>query len=97
MEGFGIDSKTFWVWLCLTNTVKLSESEYQAGFAVIIWGQNPLTFIIPIYKVLLYYTVYISIKFGEANIWRLAKIWQLAKFKFGKSSTPHCTATQSSN
>ena len=40
----------------------------------------------------LYYRV--SIKFGEANIWRLAKIWQLAKFKFGKSSTPHRATTR---
>jgi len=34
MEGFRIDLKTFWAWLCLTNTLKLSESKYQAGF----WG-----------------------------------------------------------
>jgi len=33
------------------------------------------------------YKYRISIKFSEVNIWRLAKIWQLAKFKFGESST----------
>ena len=42
MEGFRIDLKA---WLCLTNTLKLSEGRYQAGFGVIIWVQNPLTFI----------------------------------------------------
>jgi len=36
MEEFRIDLKTFWAWLCLTNTPKLSESKYQAGF----WGEN---------------------------------------------------------
>ena len=42
--------------LCLTNTLKLSESKYQAGFGVIILGQNPLTFMIPIYSTtVLYY------------------------------------------
>ena len=48
MEGFRIDLKTFWAWLSLTNAPKLSESKYQAGFGVIISGQNPLTFMIPI-------------------------------------------------
>ena len=45
MEGFKIDLKTF---LGLTNASKLSESKYQAGFEVIISGQNLLTFMIPI-------------------------------------------------
>ena len=27
-----------WAWLCLTNTPKLSESKYQAGFGMIISG-----------------------------------------------------------
>jgi len=36
----------------------------------------------------------ILIKFGEVNIWRLAKIWHLAKFKFGESSKPYRAATQ---
>jgi len=37
----------FWVWLCLTNAPKLLESKYQAGFVA---GQNPQTFMIPIYS-----------------------------------------------
>ena len=45
MERSRIDLKTF---LGLTNTPKLSESKHQAGFGVIIWGQNPLTFMIPL-------------------------------------------------
>ena len=49
MEGFRIDLKTFLGWLSLTNTPKVSESKYQAGFGVIILGQNPQTFMIPIY------------------------------------------------
>ena len=48
MEGFRIDLKTFWAWLCLTNALKLSESKYKAGLGMIIWGQNPLSFMIPI-------------------------------------------------
>ena len=43
----------FWTWLCLTNTPKLSESKYQAGFGMIISGQNTLIFMIPI----LYYII----------------------------------------
>jgi len=31
-------------WLSLTNTPKVSESKYQAGFGVIISGHKPLTF-----------------------------------------------------
>ena len=41
MEGFRIDLKTFWALLCLTNTPKLSESKYQAGFGMIIWAKIP--------------------------------------------------------
>jgi len=55
MEGFRIDLKTFWAWLCLTNAPELSESKYQAGFGVIILGQNPLTFIISIYSTTVLY------------------------------------------
>jgi len=47
MEGFGIDLKTFLHLAMPTNALKLLESKYQAGFGVIIWGQNPLTFMIP--------------------------------------------------
>jgi len=39
VEGFRIDLKTF-----LGNTPKHSESKYQAGFGMIISGQNPQTF-----------------------------------------------------
>ena len=53
MEGFRI--RHFWAWLCLTNALKLSESKYQAGFGVIIWDQNPLTFMIPIYSTTILY------------------------------------------
>jgi len=49
MEGFRIYLKTFWAWLCLTNAPKLLESKYQTGFGVIIWDQNPVTFMNPIY------------------------------------------------
>ena len=40
MEGFRINLKTFLGLLSLTNTPKVSESKYQAGFGVIISGQN---------------------------------------------------------
>ena len=43
MEGFRIDLKTF---LGLAMPNQCSESKYQAGFGVIIWGQNTLTFMI---------------------------------------------------
>ena len=49
-----IDLKTFLAWLCLTNALKMSKTKYQAGFGVIIWGQNHLTFTIPIN----YYTIW---------------------------------------
>ena len=51
MEWFRIDLKTF-LGLAMPNqirTPKVSESKYQAGFGVIISGQNPQTFMIPIY------------------------------------------------
>ena len=34
---------------------KLSESKYQAGFGEIILGQNPQTFMIPIYSTTVLY------------------------------------------
>ena len=49
MEGFRIGLKTF-LGLAKPNTPKVSESKYQAGFGVIISGQNPQTFMIPIYS-----------------------------------------------
>ena len=48
MEGFRIV-------LGLTNTLKLSESKYQAGFEVIILGKNPLIFMIPTYSTTVLY------------------------------------------
>ena len=56
MEGFRIDLKTF-LGLAkpsLTNTPKVSEIKYQAGFGVKISGQNPQTFMI---LVLPYYMI----------------------------------------
>jgi len=58
MEGFSIDLKTF----SLTNTPKVSESKYQAGFGVIILGQNPQTFI---YIVLLYFMINCILEFAN--------------------------------
>ena len=52
MEGFSIDLKTY---LGLANTPKVSESKYQAGFGVMISGQNLQTFMIPIYSTTVLY------------------------------------------
>ena len=52
MQWFRVD---FWAWLCLTNTPKLSESKYQAGFGMIILRENPQTFMIPIYSTTVLY------------------------------------------
>jgi len=41
MQRFRVDLKTFWAGLCLTNTLKLSESKYQAGFGEIFWTKIP--------------------------------------------------------
>ena len=38
----------------------MPESEYQAGFGVIISGQNPQTFMIPIYSTTVLYDYVIS-------------------------------------
>jgi len=45
MKGFRIDLKTF---LGLAMLNQYSESKYQAGFGMIIQGQNPLIIMIPI-------------------------------------------------
>ena len=45
----------FWAWLSLTDTPKVPESKYQAGFGVIVSGQNPQTFMIPIYTTTVLY------------------------------------------
>ena len=55
MEGSRIDLRHFWAWLSLTNTPKVPESKYQTGFWVIILGQNPQTFMIPIYSTTVLY------------------------------------------
>ena len=57
----------FWAWLYLTNTPKVSESKYQAGFGMIILGQNPLTFMIPIYSTTVLYD-------KEGDCWSLQSI-----------------------
>ena len=57
MEGFRIDPKTF-LGLAMPNQYsQVSESEYQAGFGVIISGQNPQTFMMPLYILLPYYMI----------------------------------------
>ena len=48
MEGFRIDLRTFLGLAKPNQCPKVSESKYQAGFGVIILGQNPQTFMIPI-------------------------------------------------
>ena len=52
MEGFRINLKTF---LGLAMPNQLSESKYQAGFGVIMSGQNPQTLMIPIYSTTVLY------------------------------------------
>ena len=39
------------------NTPKLLESKYQAGFGVIILGQNSQTFMIPLYSTTILYDI----------------------------------------
>ena len=43
MEGFRIDLKTFLSLAMPNQYSQVSESKYQAGFGVIILGQNPQT------------------------------------------------------
>ena len=38
---FRVDLKTFWAWLCLTNTTMLSESKYLMGLLVGFLGKSP--------------------------------------------------------
>jgi len=57
MEGFRTDLKTFLGLAKPNQYSQASESKYQAGFGVIISGQNPQTFMIPIYIVLPYYMI----------------------------------------
>ena len=47
-----------WTWLCLTNASKLLERKYQVGFGEIILGQNPQTFMIPIYSTTVLYDTF---------------------------------------
>ena len=55
MKGFRIDLKTF-LGLAMPNQYSQTvRSKYQAGFGVIILGQNPLTFMIPIYSTTVLY------------------------------------------
>jgi len=55
MERFRIDLKTN-LGLAMPNQYSVTvKNKYQAGFGVIIWGQNPLTFMIPIYSITVLY------------------------------------------
>ena len=45
-KGLGLIWRHFWAWLCLTDTLKLSESKYQAGFGVIMGPKSP-NFVMP--------------------------------------------------
>ena len=65
MEGFTIDLKTF---LGLAMPYQCSQSKYRAGFGMIIQGQNPLTFMIPIYVVLLYYMILLAHIFNCSSV-----------------------------
>jgi len=55
MEGFGIDLKTFLGLAMLNQYSQSVKSKYQAGFGVIISGQTPQTFMIPIYSTTVLY------------------------------------------
>ena len=57
MKEFRTDLKTF---LSLAMTNQYSQTEYQTGFWVIIWGQNSLIFIIPIYSTTELYWIIIA-------------------------------------
>ena len=75
MKWFRIDLKTF-LGLAMPNQCpkKLSDSKYQAGFGVIMWGQNLLTLMIPINIVLLYYMMIpIDCKVTNFTIYVLVK------------------------
>ena len=50
MEGFRIDLKTFLGLVKPNQCFQMSESKYQAGFGVIISGQNPQILMIPVYN-----------------------------------------------
>ena len=57
MEEFRIDLKTF-LGLAMPNQYyQTVRSKYQAGFGVIIWGQNPRIFMIPIYSTTILYDI----------------------------------------
>ena len=74
MEGSRIDLKKF-LGLAKPNQcsqLKVSKSKYQAGFGVIISGQNPQTFLIPIYSTtVLYMQVEATMRFNFKNAWRV--------------------------
>ena len=57
MEGFRIDLKTFLGMAKPNQYFQSVESKYQAGFEVIISGQNPQTFMIPIYSTTVLYDI----------------------------------------
>ena len=55
MEGSRIDLKTFWGLAKPNQYSQSARKKYQAGFGVIISGQNPQTFMIPIYSTTVLY------------------------------------------
>ena len=83
-NGLGLIRRHFWAWLSLTNTPKVSESKYQVGFGVIISGQNPQTFMIPIYSTIWYLNVTSSHYFIISYSPCLPQWWQ-------KSILSECT------
>ena len=84
MEGFRIDLKTIWAWLCLTNTPKLSEKKYQAFWGWYNYGPKSPKPSWSLYLVLLYYMIdaklqpFLSMKFENYFIhhWNSASIKQ---------------------
>ena len=86
MEGFRIDLKTFLGLVKPNQCFQMSESKYQAGFGVIISGQNPQTFMIYIYSTTVLYDM---IVLAHANTYSYPKLplcyllfWSTLKFKF---------------
>jgi len=73
MKGLGLIWRHFWAWLSLTNAPKVPENKYQAGFGVIILGQNPQTFMIPIYSTTVLYDT-LALEICGKNIFAVKKV-----------------------
>ena len=69
MEGFRIDLKTF---LGLAMPNQYSNCQKVNGFGIIVWGQNPLIFIIPIYSTTV---LYCMIKASQTYCMNTAKLF----------------------